>query len=139
MTEPKNKFCPGCQAVVAHCIDFRIQKTLHAWLDKHLPDGYDLISLAGGIKRLLEDGENHNIELEEFLISAKLHHPKIAVLIQHEDCGAYGGSRAFKGIDSEVDFQKKQLDKAEKLLKKNLPDISVRKLFVCLSGKIIQL
>jgi len=139
MTNQKTKSCTECQVVVAHCLDFRIQKTLHAWLDKHFPENYDLISLAGGIKHLTEDGENHNIELGEFLISAKLHRPKIAVLIQHEDCGAYGGSRAFKGIDKEVTFQKSQLDKAEEILKKHLPDISIKKLFVYLSGKIIQL
>ena len=128
---------PVCEAVVVHCIDFRIQKYLNGHFDERFPNGYDVISLAGGVKHLLEDAEDKNIELEELFVSERLHHPKRIILIQHEDCGAYGGSKAFLDFKAEQAFQEEQLAKAEELLKKHFPKALVEKMLVSLSGKRI--
>lgn len=118
----------NCKAVVVHCIDFRFRKTLNEFLDRLFPEGYDLVSVAGGVKDI-------DFVLQQVRISNKLHQPDLIVLIQHEDCGAYGTSRAFKDFSEEQSFQKSELQKAESLFKKEFPQ-PIEKYFACLSGVI---
>ena len=84
-----------CKALVLHCIDFRFRKTLGEFLNSKFGYSYDLVSVAGGVKRLISDPAENNFILEQLKISDTLHKPNTIVLIQHEDCGAYGGSKAF--------------------------------------------
>ena len=40
-------------SVVVHCIDFRLQKYLDPWLQRHFGhDNYNRVSLAGGVLEL---------------------------------------------------------------------------------------
>ena len=102
-----------CQAVVIHCIDFRIQEAIHDFLQGF--HGVDHISLAGGVKELLEKGKE-SLTFSNLEISSRLHEPKKIILVQHEDCGAYGGSKAFENAQKETEFQREQLEKAKELL-----------------------
>ena len=73
-----------CEAVVVHCIDFRLQQFLNEWLEKRFgKQNYDRISWAGGVREFA-------IVQTQIRLSARLHNVKIAILINHEDCGAYG-------------------------------------------------
>ena len=125
-----------CEAVVVHCIDFRFQHVLNGYFDKQFPDGYDLVSVVGGVKELAEKGVESEFLLHQLQVSCDLHHPKNIVLIQHEDCGAYGGSRAFNDSKAEVVFQKEQLGQAENLLKREFPDCDIQKYFAHLTGEL---
>ena len=127
-----------CEAVVAHCIDFRFRKVLNEYLMSRFPEGYDLISIAGGVKELVEKRDSSFV-LQQLKISHNLHQPKIIVLIQHEDCGAYGGSKKFAGPEEEKEFQSDQLQKAEAILKEIFPDCAIEKYFALLSGEIVQI
>ena len=127
----------ACRGLAVHCIDFRIQRFLNEYLDKRFPGAYDRVAVPGGVKYLADGGQEGNFELEECGVSYKLHHPEVFVLIQHEDCGAYGGSSAFADFESEKAFQGEQLGVAEQLLKKHFPAISVEKFIVRLSGELI--
>ncbi|MBI2098745.1 MAG: hypothetical protein HYT49_03835 [Candidatus Wildermuthbacteria bacterium] len=126
-----------CKALAVHCIDFRIQRFLNEYLDKKFPAAYDRVAVPGGVKYLVDGGEAGNYELEECMVSYKLHHPEVFVLIQHEDCGAYGGSKALGDFATEKVFQEDQLRKAEQLVQKHFPGITVKKLLVRLSGALI--
>ncbi len=128
-----------CEAVVLHCIDFRFRNMLCEYLQKRFPEGYDLVSVAGSVKRLAADSLKNNFVLEQIRISNKLHEPQISVLIQHEDCGAYGGSKAFANFDEELNTQKSELEKAEQILKKEFPQIRIEKYLARLSGEIVPL
>jgi len=125
-----------CEAVVLHCIDFRFRNMLTVYLQKRFPGGYDLVSLAGSVKRLAADSLENNFVLDQIRVSNKLHEPKIIVLIQHEDCGAYGGSKAFSNFEEELNFQKSELEKAEQILKKEFPQ-TIEKYLARLSGEIV--
>ena len=46
-----------CEAVAVHCIDFRFQKAISEYLALKFPEGYDRISVAGGVKNILEQRE----------------------------------------------------------------------------------
>jgi carbonic anhydrase len=73
-----------CEAVVVHCIDFRLQHYLNDWLTKHFGiRNYDRISWAGGVREFA-------IIQGQIEMSRRLHNVKKVILINHEDCGAYG-------------------------------------------------
>jgi carbonic anhydrase len=75
-----------CEAVVVHCIDFRLQHFLNDWLEKRFgKQNYDRISWAGGVREFA-------IVQNQIRISSRLHNVKKAILINHEDCGAYGAA-----------------------------------------------
>ena len=126
-----------CEAVILHCIDFRFQQAMNGYFDIEFSKSYDLISIAGGVKEFIEEGENSFV-LNQIQLSNKLHQPKNIVLVQHEDCGAYGGSEAFKNSEAELAFQKEQLDKAKQTLKEKFPDCVIQKYFAKLSKEIVQ-
>lgn len=75
---------PTCEVVVVHCFDFRLQQFLNDWLTKRFGiQNYDRISWAGGVK----DFSYIQGQIE---LSRRLHAVKKVILINHEDCAAYG-------------------------------------------------
>ena len=93
--------------------------------------------VAGGVKELITDqGKNPDFLLKQFNISVGLHNPSTFVLIQHEDCGAYGGSAALGESLQELEFQKKELRESAIFLKKHYPKTAVEMYFIDLSGKV---
>jgi carbonic anhydrase len=78
----------NCEAIVVTCIDYRFQKSIHDWLTTRVGfNNYDRVSLAGGVFDL-------PAVLKQVEISDRLHQIKRVVLINHEDCGAYGEASA---------------------------------------------
>ena len=73
-----------CDAIIVACIDYRFQRALDTWASTHIGYGnYDRVGIAGGVK-------NWTTVLEQIDISYNLHDIEVAILINHEDCGAYG-------------------------------------------------
>lgn len=73
-----------CDAIVVSCIDFRLQKYIRDWLDARMSaKTFDYVGFAGGSKDI-------ETILKQIAISVRLHHIKQVVLMNHEDCGAYG-------------------------------------------------
>jgi carbonic anhydrase len=127
-----------CKALVIHCIDFRFRKSLAEFLEGRFGDSYDLVSVAGGVKRLVQDPLDNNFILEQVKISDKLHKPEVILLIQHEDCGAYGGSAAFGDFSTEQEAQNQELERAEALLQEQCSQ-PVEKYLARLSGDMVSL
>ncbi len=91
-------------AVIVHCIDFRIQKYLDPWIKKDYGCcNYDRVSLAGGVS-------DFDYVLKQISISEKLHDIKKIVLINHEDCGAYGSEGNYARHKSDLEEAKRKLD-----------------------------
>lgn len=134
MTDNNHAFCP---AVVVHCMDFRFRNPLNRYFGTRFPDGYDLVSLAGGIKSLIEDDKIDNFELAQLRLSDRLHHPPVIVLVQHEDCGAYGGSKAFGSFQEELEHHRLELQKAAALLNEHFPEDKIETNFIRLSGELV--
>ena len=70
-------------ATVVRCMDGRLHDLVANLLKKIGVDSYDLISIAGATK---ED----TLVVNQIQLSVRLHHTKRIILINHEDCGAYG-------------------------------------------------
>lgn len=72
------------ESIIITCIDFRLQEAIDKWISQNFaPKTFDRVAFAGGIKNL-------EAILGQIDISVRLHHIKKVVLINHEDCGAYG-------------------------------------------------
>ena len=109
-------------ATVICCIDFRFQDYIRKWIKKNLGEkNCDLVSWAGSTKDL-------NSVLKQIDISLKLHKIKKAVLIHHEDCGAYGKESTFEK-------HRQDLNKAKREIVKNYPNLKVNLFYLHLNGK----
>jgi carbonic anhydrase len=108
-------------ALVVHCIDFRFQKYLDTWLQKHLGHGnYDRVSLAGGVF-------DFDMVSEQVGISVRLHEIGKVVLINHEDCGAYGAAGSFER-------HQKDLRVAKQAIEAEFPRLKVEIYYLRLDG-----
>ena len=77
-------FRKSCEAIIISCIDFRIQEFIEKWAHERFgPMNYDHVAVAGGVFDL------YTI-LRQVALAKDLHHIKYVVLMNHEDCGAYG-------------------------------------------------
>ncbi len=73
-----------CEAVIVTCMDFRFQPAIHKWAEANYGEGgFDRVAYAGGVKDL-------ETVLGQIKLSRKLHGSEKVVLVNHEDCGAYG-------------------------------------------------
>lgn len=115
----KGEHC--CQGAVVRCMDWRFNEVIKAFVENVLEmEKYDLISIAGAGKTINdEDG------LVDFCLKASrgLHEAKKFVIINHADCGAYGGLKKFNGDKrAEEAFHRAALLKAKAILAAKLPD-----------------
>lgn len=122
------------QACVIWCFDDRFSKALATYTSECKIGDYDLVKIAGGAKSLAspENSNERDFVLKQIKISIKLHNTKKVILMNHADCGAYGGSKSFGNDDMcEKLAHSEELQKAELFLKNNLPnDIEIEKVFV---------
>lgn len=111
-----------CDVIVVSCIDFRFQQYIHQWLDKNLSNKtYDYVGFAGGTKDL-------DTVMKQIDISVRLHAIKEAVLMHHEDCGAYG-------VESTPERHASDLKKAKETILAKYPNLKVRLYYLHLDGE----
>lgn len=109
-------------AIVVVCIDFRFQKFIRHWTDKNLAGKtFDYVGLAGATKNL-------ETVLGQIDISVRLHQIKEAVLIHHEECGAYG-------TDSTLERHTQDLKKAREEIIRKYPNLQVDLYYLHLNGE----
>lgn len=112
-----------CSSLIVSCIDFRIQSFVEDWARKNLGEkNYDRVSWAGGVLKLDEI-------MGQVDISVRLHGIKKVILMNHEDCGAYGQA----GTE---DKHRHDLLSAADKIKNKYPDLSIETYFVRLDGQI---
>lgn len=113
-----------CSAIIVTCIDFRFQSQLEAWAREHVGErNYDRVALAGGIKNL-------DVILTQIDVSNRLHQIKKVVLINHEDCGAYGAA----GTEEK---HREDLTTAAQKVKADYPHLSVETYYAKLDDSIL--
>ncbi len=79
-----------CDALVVHCMDFRLQKFLHPWITARFgPENFDIISLAGAV-------HDYEMVLKYVQLAVTIHGIDTVTLINHEDCRAYGRDGTYK-------------------------------------------
>lgn len=111
----------NCSAAIVTCIDFRLQPFINKWIGSNFENRtYDRVAFAGGV---------FNLEtlLQQIEISHRLHHIHKVVLINHEDCGAYGE----EGNDQR---HANDLQRASKKIQEHFPNLEVDTYYLHLNG-----
>lgn len=111
----------GCEAVIVTCIDFRFQEYINNWIsEKFSLKTFDRVAIAGGVF-------DFDYVAKQIEISKRLHHIKKAVLINHEDCGAYGEAGT-------AEKHSEDLKNAALKIKDQYPDLEVETYYLHLDG-----
>lgn len=116
-----------CDALIGTCIDFRFQEFINKWISENFPPkSYDRVAFAGCVK-------NFEVILDQIRISKRLHDINRAVLINHEDCGAYGQEN-IPDEEAERLRHSQDLNAAAQKIKEQLPDLEVETYYLHLDG-----
>ena len=116
-----------CRALLIHCMDFRLQPEIKKMMEEQgLLGDCDLVALAGAAKNLL-DPETQALTLKQIGLSRQLHGMKEVHLMNHTDCGAYGGHAAFAGDEAERRKHADDLAEAAEIIRREFPDLTVVK------------
>lgn len=111
----------ACEAVIVTCIDFRFQEYINIWISENFTTkSCDRIAVAGGVF----DSE---YILKQISISKRLHQIKRVILINHEDCGAYGETGT-------AEKHAEDLKNASSKIRGQYPDLEVETFFLHLNG-----
>lgn len=110
-----------CDALIATCIDFRFQKYIFDWISQNFETRtFDRVALAGGVF-------DFNYVLNQVGISKRLHYINKVILINHEDCGAYGEAGT-------AEKHAKDLKSAVDKIKAEYPDLEIEPYYLHLDG-----
>lgn len=126
-----------CNNLFIRCMDFRFQAVMDEWAkDNGLDKNYDLVVLAGAQKSILDE-DTAATALKQVELSNKLHESNTVILMAHQDCGAYGGSKAFGGWEEERQRYIDDMTLAGAKINEKFPNLKIRKLILTFDDKII--
>lgn len=115
-----------CSTALIRCMDFRLGSAIRDYMQSNgLYDDTDVISIAGAAKDL-NDQSMGDAVAGQIGLSAKLHSINTIILMNHTDCGGYGGRSAFEGVDAEREHHLKELNAAKEKLTGEYPDVTIR-------------
>ena len=110
------------KVLIATCIDYRLQSSINKWIAENLePDTFDRVALGGGVKNL-------EIILEQVKIGNDLHHIDKVILVNHEDCGAYGAEGTPKKHASDLKSAKEKISSL-------YPNLEIQTYYLHLNGE----
>jgi carbonic anhydrase len=130
------------KALVLTCIDFRFVDFEQNFLkSQNLDHEYDWLSLAGASLALADFPSHADTETfwEQLELSYKLHSIEKIIILDHQDCGAYGSkfdAQLSKNPIEEIKIHRQYLQKAYETIKQNYPNLNVELYFVHLDGKV---
>ena len=127
----------SADACIVWCFDDRFTKLLNEFVKSREYNNYDLVKVAGGAKSLAspENEAERLFLLKQIRTSINLHNAKSVILMCHEDCGAYGGKKAFENDENEKEKICLDLKEAEHILKNNLPkEVKIEMVFADFGG-----
>lgn len=128
-----------CDNLIIHCIDFRFIRAINAFMDdRQLAGNCDVISVAGGVKSIVEPSApaDKTVLLKQIELSKKLHGGTTVYLVNHEDCGAYGGKQAFESDEREIEHHGHELRDAADMLTAIYPDFTIHSYIARLNGTL---
>ena len=122
-----------CNTAVIGCVDFRFNQEMVSWIKEEFnEEAFDLWTVAGSAKFFISEEFQ---DFKEFRlkkindVSCNLHDIHRLVIINHADCGAYGGRKIFSDPAAEKRQHLEDLDKARKLLQERFPKLEIIKAY----------
>jgi hypothetical protein len=115
-------------------MDFRFHKQLDQLLDElYSEEGgfgdFDSPGPAGGASKAIVDESSRPVVFAAIDIACDKHQIKRVLIVDHIDCGAYGGSSRFQNEDEEAKFHLGELRKAREILGEKYPDLAITLLY----------
>ncbi|MFH1236773.1 MAG: carbonic anhydrase [Parcubacteria group bacterium] len=115
-----------CRTLLIQCIDYRFQTGIRNFMiSQGYQDEYDVVSVSGAGKYLVESGVEREILFDEIRISQQLHNISEVFIVHHLDCGAYGGSNAFPTVQNEKARHMQDLGVIQARIKEKFPVLVV--------------
>ena len=112
--------------IVVACVDFRFQNEFLKECNQELGEKtFDYLTYPGASKSIIDAESRGGIFLAIETL-AKIHATQTIVVLDHIDCGAYGGSVRFDSIDDEIKFHTEKLVEAKALLSEKFPELSAK-------------
>lgn len=114
-----------CSTALVRCIDFRLGSAIRDYMQKNnLYNETDIISYAGATKNINDDaGGPVETQID---LSKSLHSINTVILMNHTDCGGYGGRSAFESAEAEREHHLGELNKAKDRLAAKHPDLTIK-------------
>jgi len=133
----KYKDIHHCQAVVLTCIDFRFWRQTLKFVEKELRiKSFDFPSLPGSAKAINDCRDDKDLAMSCISVPCDLHQARTLVIVNHQDCGAYGGSKNFNGDNrAEQMFHQAELIRAKKKIASLYPDLQIILVYAKLDEK----
>lgn len=116
------------------CIDGRFIKMTVDWLTEKTGGVFDFRTGVGSSKAIIASEDDRESFFNVIRTSVKLHGIKEVWLIDHIDCGAYGGSERFHDEEIEKKFHLGKLEEASAIVQKKFPDLKIRKFYQSWDG-----
>ncbi len=108
------------------CIDFRFRPRVAEWIHHALGGQSDLVALAGASKAITDDRTRQTV-LAQIETARRLHDISVVHLLDHTDCGAYGGLEAVGGdVEAEMDLHRRALEQAAAIVAEGVEGILVK-------------
>lgn len=111
------------------CIDGRFIERTIDWTVENAGPVFDFRTEVGSSKAIIDSEEDRERFFEVIATSKKLHDIKEVWLIDHIDCGAYGGSKEFESDLEERNFHIEKLDEAASIVKAQFPFLDIKKVY----------
>ena len=110
-----------CEAIVITCLDFRFQPIFEHWLKENLGSGkYDRVAYAGSVK-------SWDVIFSQIEFARQVHKIETVILINHEDCRAYGEAGTRQRLIAD-------LLQARKAVFNQYPELDVQLYYARLAG-----
>ena len=117
-------------ALVICCKDYRYIQPIQRFIRRRGVRWYDLKATAGGLRALLDaPALVRRWILADVRLVWRLHGVRRMLIVQHQDCAGYGGSKVFRDAAAERRFHRRQFQRAQRLLTRTLRGVRVEGFF----------
>ena len=111
------------------CIDGRFVKRVVDWVSEKAGKVYDYRTEVGCSKAIADSEIDRKRFFNVVEVAIRLHSIKEIWLIDHIDCGAYGGSKQHADFEAEQSFHVARLEEAAKIVSAKFPELKVKKIY----------
>ena len=119
-------------ALIICCKDYRYIQPIQRFAKRQLGiRWYDLKATAGGVLAMLDAPRLvRQWLLRDIDLVYRLHGVRRVILVHHEDCAAYGGSKELGNLARQKAFHRAKLQRATRFLKKEFRGLTVRNFLI---------
>jgi|GEM_PF-896033 len=116
-----------CDLAVLKCIDFRFREVDQLFITEQFGvTDFDLVAWPGAAKSVVHDEVMRKKVVTTIKnVCCELHGIKKLVILNHWDCGGYGGSKAFVSTEAEVAAYCSDLTQAKQALEAHLSGVEI--------------